>query len=212
VRVAVLVFEVEGWSLPTDVDEWHVREDIIGRLRARKGERMSEATPDVRIEPATPADIPTILQMIKALAQYEKLAADVVATEDGLRQALFGARRYAEVVFGCIGAKPVGFALFFHNFSTFRGAPGVYLEDLFVEPEWRRKGVGRKLLAHLAGVAVERRCHRLEWSVLDWNDSAIAFYRRAGARLLDDWRTFRLTGDALRALAETSPSSGDHDS
>ncbi len=150
--------------------------------------------------------------MIKGLAEYEKLAADVVATEDGLRHALFGSRPCAEVVFGCIGAKPIGVALFFHNFSTFRGAPGLYLEDLFVEPEWRGRGVGRKLLAHLAAVAVERHCHRLEWSVLDWNDSAIAFYRQAGARLLDDWRIFRLTGDALRALAEGRGNSARHDS
>ena len=99
------------------------------------------------------------------------------------------------------GSSRSAFALFFHNFSTFRGAPGLYLEDLFVEPSWRGRGFGRRLLAHLAAIAVERGCHRMEWSVLDWNESAIAFYRRAGARLLDDWRIFRLTGDALRALA-----------
>ena len=98
----------------------------------------------------------------------------------------------------------MGFALFFHNFSTFRGAPGLYLEDLFVDPHWRGRGVGRKLLAHLAAIAVDRGCHRMEWSVLDWNESAIAFYRTAGARLLDDWRIFRLTGDALRALGAQS--------
>ena len=157
---------------------------------------------DFRIAPATEADVPLLLRLIKALAEYEKLADAVVATEDGLREALFGARRYAEAVIGDVGGEPVGFALFFHNFSTFRGAPGLYLEDLFVEPRWRGRGFGRRLLAHLAAIAVERGCHRLEWSVLDWNESAIAFYRRAGASLLDDWRIFRLSGDALRALAE----------
>jgi GNAT superfamily N-acetyltransferase len=157
---------------------------------------------DFRIEPATEADVPLILRMITALAEYEQLAAEVVATEEGLRHALFGPRPYAEVVVGYAGSEPAGFALFFHNFSTFRGAPGLYLEDLFVDPRWRGRGLGRTLLAHLAAIAVARGCHRLEWSVLDWNESAIAFYRQAGARLLEDWRIFRLTGDALRSLAE----------
>jgi len=161
--------------------------------------------PDVRIEPASPDDIPTILRMINGLAEYEKMAADVVATEDGLRNALFGAKVYAEVVIAFVESEPIGFALYFHNFSTFRGAPGLYLEDLFVDPQWRGRGVGRRLMAHLAAIAVARRCHRMEWSVLDWNESAIAFYRRAGARLLDDWRICRLTGDALRALAGGQP-------
>jgi GNAT superfamily N-acetyltransferase len=161
--------------------------------------------PDVRIEPATPDDVSTILRMIKALAEYEKMAADVVATEENLRNALFGAKAYAEVVVAYVGAEPVGFALFFHNFSTFRGAPGLYLEDLFVDPEWRGRGVGHRLMAHLAAIAVARRCHRMEWSVLDWNESAIAFYRRAGARLLDDWRICRISGEALRELAGAPP-------
>jgi GNAT superfamily N-acetyltransferase len=155
---------------------------------------------EVRIVPASVDEIPIILRMIRGLAEYERLAADVVATEDGLRDALFGPKPYAEVVMGYMGSEPAGFALFFHSFSTFRGAPGLYLEDLFVDPHWRGRGVGRKLLAHLAAIAVDRGCHRMEWSVLDWNESAIAFYRTAGARLLDDWRIFRLTGDALRAL------------
>jgi GNAT superfamily N-acetyltransferase len=158
--------------------------------------------PDFRIVPATESDVPLLLRLIKALAEYEKLGHDVVATEAGLREALFGARRYAEAVIGEMEGEPVGFALFFHNFSTFRGAPGLYLEDLFVDPSWRGRGFGRRLLAHLAAIAVARGCHRMEWSVLDWNESAIAFYRRAGANLLDDWRIFRLTGDALRAVAE----------
>jgi len=156
---------------------------------------------EFRIEPATETDVPLILRMVEALADYEKLAHEVVATEERLRNALFGSRPYAEVVVGRLGTDPVGFALFFHNFSTFRGAPGLYLEDLFVFPQWRGRGFGRKLLAHLAAIAVERGCHRMEWSVLDWNEPAIEFYRRAGARLMDDWRIFRLTGDALRALA-----------
>jgi len=142
--------------------------------------------------------------MIKGLAEYEKMAADVVATEEGLGNALFGTKAYAEVVVASVEAEPVGFALFFHNFSTFRGAPGLYLEDLFVEPQWRGRGVGRRLMVHLAAIAVARGCHRMEWSVLDWNESAIAFYRRAGARLLDDWRICRITGDALHVLAESS--------
>lgn len=159
---------------------------------------------DFRIEPATSADIPVILRMIKGLAEYEKLAAAVVATEDGLRQTLFGPRPYAEVLLGYLGSEPVGFALFFHTFSTFRGAPGLYLEDLFVDVPWRGRGFGRRLLAQVAATAVERGCHRLEWSVLEWNEGAIAFYRRAGAQLLDEWRIFRLTGEALVSLAAES--------
>jgi GNAT superfamily N-acetyltransferase len=155
---------------------------------------------DFNITAAAEADVPHILRLIKALAEYEKLGSEVVATEAGLLDALFGARRYAEAVIGWVGAEPVGLALFFHNFSTFRGAPGLYLEDLFVEPSWRGHGFGRRLLAHLAAIAVERGCHRMEWSVLDWNEPAIAFYRRAGARLLDDWRIFRLAGEPLRVL------------
>jgi GNAT superfamily N-acetyltransferase len=155
-----------------------------------------------RITDAAEADVPQILRLIKALAEYEKLGHEVVATEAGLREALFGTRRYAEAVIGWVGVEPVGLAIFFHNFSTFRGAPGLYLEDLFVEPSWRGHGYGRRFLSHLAAIAVERGCHRMEWSVLDWNQPAIAFYRRAGARLLDEWRSCRLTGDALHAVAE----------
>ena len=154
-----------------------------------------------RIAAATEADVPAILGMIKALAEYEKLTHEVVATEADIRHGLFGRRPYAEVAMGYVGEQAVGFALFFHNFSTFRGAPGLYLEDLFVYPEWRGRGFGRRLMAHLAGVARDRGCHRMEWSVLDWNRPAIDFYTRAGARLMEDWRICRLTGDALRALA-----------
>ena len=156
---------------------------------------------DFRIEPASEADVPLVLRMINALAEYERLGHEVVATEGALRETLFGSRQFAEAVIGYVGSEPVGFALFFHTFSTFRGAPGVYLEDLFVEPAWRGRGFGHTLFAHVAAVAVARGCHRMEWSVLDWNEPAIAFYRRAGARAMDEWTVFRLTGDALGAAA-----------
>ncbi len=157
---------------------------------------------DFRIEPASEADVPLVLRMIQALAEYEKLGHEVVATEAGLRETLFGSRRFAEAVIAYAGSEPVGFALFFHTFSTFRGAPGIYLEDLFVEPAWRGRGFGHKLFAHVAAVASARGCHRMEWSVLDWNELAIAFYRRAGARAMDEWTVFRLTGDALQRAAK----------
>ena len=161
---------------------------------------MSEAI-DFRIDAASEADVPVILQMIRALADYEKLGHEVVATEAGLREALFGSPRFGEVVLGSVGSEPVGFALFFHHFSTFRGAPGLYLEDLFVQPRWRGHGFGRLLMARVAAVAVARGCRRMEWAVLDWNEPAIRFYRRVGAKPMDDWRTFRLTDESLRALA-----------
>jgi GNAT superfamily N-acetyltransferase len=161
-----------------------------------------DAAVSITIVPARPDDVPTILEMIRGLAEYERLSQQVSATEDSIRASLFGPRPMAEVVLAFAGSTPVGFALFFHNFSTFLGRPGLYLEDLFVIPEWRGHGVGRRLLAHLASIAVERGCGRMEWSVLDWNESAIGFYRRLGAQMLDDWRICRLTGDALiRAAA-----------
>ena len=157
---------------------------------------------DITISPASEADVPVILQMIKGLAEYERLSHQVVATEDSLRETLFGPRPAAEVVLAYDDREPIGFALFFHNYSTFMARPGLYLEDLFVVPSWRGRGVGRRLLTHLASVAVERRCGRMEWAVLDWNESAIGFYTRLGASLLEDWRICRLTGDALvRAAA-----------
>ena len=139
--------------------------------------------------------------MIKALADYEQLTHEVVATEDDLRQSLFGPRPAGEVVLAYAGDTPIGFALFFHNFSTFLGRHGLYLEDLFVVPEWRGKGVGKQLLAHIAAIAESRKCGRMEWAVLDWNESAIAFYRRMGAHVLDEWRLCRLTGHELRAAS-----------
>jgi GNAT superfamily N-acetyltransferase len=139
--------------------------------------------------------------MIKALAEYEQLTHEVVATEEDLRQSLFGPRPAGEVLIAYSGDTPIGFALFFHNFSTFLGRHGLYLEDLFVVPEWRGKGVGKQLLAHVATIAESRKCGRMEWAVLDWNESAIAFYRRMGAHVLDEWRLCRLTGSELRAAA-----------
>lgn len=156
----------------------------------------------VRIEKATAGDVAEILAMIRGLAEYERLADHVVATEAGLRESLFGAHPAAEVVFAKAGSDTVGFALFFHNYSTFLGQRGLYLEDLFVKPEHRGRGCGRALLAHLASLAVERGCGRLEWSVLDWNAPAIAFYESLGAAPLADWTVFRVTGEKLRALAE----------
>jgi GNAT superfamily N-acetyltransferase len=163
---------------------------------------MTTATvPVFRIERATERDVPLILRLIKGLAEYEKLTDEVCATEDDLRRSLFGANPAAEVVIGYAGDEPVGFALFFHNYSTFLARPGMYLEDLFVLPAWRGHGYGRQLLAHLATLAVERGCGRLEWAVLDWNEPAIGFYKRLGAKPLHDWTVFRVTGEGLDHLA-----------
>ena len=156
-----------------------------------------------QIRNASEQDVPLILEMIKGLAEYEKLSDQVVATEAGLREALFGAHPSAEVVIGYAGDQPAGFALFFHNFSTFLGQRGLYLEDLFVLQQWRGRGLGRLLLAHLARIAVERNCGRMEWSVLDWNEPAMRVYRGIGATPLDDWTICRLTGDALHRLARS---------
>jgi GNAT superfamily N-acetyltransferase len=155
----------------------------------------------ITIRPATPDEVPLVLEFIRELARYERLEHEVSASEKDLREALFGERRYAEVVLACSGGTPVGFALFFHNFSTFRGRPGIYLEDLFVRPEARGRGIGKQLLAFLARTAVERRCARLEWAVLDWNEPSIGFYRSLGAVPMDEWTVFRLAGDALALLA-----------
>ena len=156
---------------------------------------------EFRIERATVRDVPLILQLIKELAEYEKMSSDVTATEGGLREALFGARPAADVIIGYAGDVPAGFALFFPNFSTFLGKPGLYLEDLFVRPEWRGQGYGLALMQQLARIAVERGCGRFEWSVLDWNEPAIGFYKSLGANLMDGWSIVRVTGDALKALA-----------
>ena len=153
------------------------------------------------LRPATPADVPAILECIRRLAEYERLAHECVATEERLRETLFGATPSAEVVLAFAGDEPAGFALWFQSYSTFLAKPGLYLEDLFVYPRHRGRGLGRQLLQYLARVAVERDYGRVEWSVLDWNVDAIGFYRSIGAELLDDWRRCRLAGDAIPALA-----------
>jgi GNAT superfamily N-acetyltransferase len=150
---------------------------------------------------ALPADVPLILHFIRGLAEYERLSDSVVASEALLTETLFGARPYAEVIIAEWDGAPAGFALFFHNYSTFLARPGIYLEDLFVDPAHRGRGIGKALLVRLAQLAVERNCGRLEWSVLDWNEPAIGFYRSLGAIAMDEWTTNRVTGEALEKLA-----------
>jgi len=149
---------------------------------------------------ATPGDVPLILAFIRELAEYEKLEEEIRATEEQLRRTIFGEKR-AEVLIAEAGGVPAGFALFFHNYSTFLGKAGIYLEDLFVRPEWRGRGIGKALLSRLAQLVRERDCGRLEWACLDWNEPAIGFYRNLGAQSQDDWKVFRLTGDDLVTLA-----------
>ena len=153
-----------------------------------------------RIRKAVNGDVPVIFGFIQELAGYEKLLHEVKATEDGLRENLFE-KKFSEVIIAELDSVPVGFALFFHNFSTFLGKPGIYLEDLFVKEEYRGRRFGKKLLAYLAGLAIERDCGRLEWAVLDWNRPAIDFYLSLGAAPMDDWTVFRVTGDSLKKLA-----------
>lgn len=160
------------------------------------------STPVIR--PARQGDAGLVLEFVKQLAAYERLEHLVESTEGLVNEALFGPRPAAECVIAELEGRPVGFALFFQNFSTFKGRPGLYLEDLFVVPEARGRGVGAALLQHLAAVAVSRNYGRVEWAVIDWNADAIAFYRRLGAVAIDDWTVFRLTGDALSALARTN--------
>lgn len=157
--------------------------------------------PELKIRPGTEDDVPLILSLIRELAEYERLSHEVVATEEMLRDSLFGERRAAEVLLGHLDDEPAGFALFFHNFSTFLGRPGIYLEDLYVRPEFRGAGVGRAMLVRLARLARERGCGRLEWSVLDWNEPAISFYKRLGASPVSGWSVYRVTGEALEELA-----------
>ena len=158
-------------------------------------------TDPVRIRSATPADVPLILGLIRELAEYEKLLHQVTATEADIHASLFSPKPAAECLIAEQDGRPAGFALFFHNFSTFLGKPGLYLEDLYVKPELRGKGIGRRLLSHLARLTLERNCGRFEWAVLDWNEPAIRFYKNLGAQMLDDWRINRLTGAALEKLA-----------
>ena len=157
--------------------------------------------PRIEIRPATPPDVPLIIAFLNELATYEKLAHEVVATEADMHAALFGERPVIETVIGSLDGEPVGYALYFPTFSTFLGKPGLYLEDLYVRPAARGFGVGRKMLEHLARITVERGWGRLEWSVLDWNEPSIAFYKKMGAKPMDEWTVFRLTGEALEKLA-----------
>ncbi len=168
----------------------------------RERQHVSTLAGDIRIAEATEEDVPLILAFIRELAEYERLVHEVVADESRLRASLFGPRRTAEVVIAYERDRPVGFALYFPNYSTFLAKPGLYLEDLFVRPDARGRGIGRRLLSHLARVAVEREWGRLEWRVLDWNESALRFYRRLGARALDDWTVYRVDGEALQRLAD----------
>lgn len=161
----------------------------------------------LEIRPTTEADVPVIVELIRALAEYERAPDAVVATEAGLREVLFGAKPGAEVLLALENGEAVGFAVYFHNFSTWLGRPGLYLEDLFVRPEKRGKGYGRALLERLARIAKERGCGRMEWAVLDWNDPAIQFYRKLGAKPMDEWTVFRLTEDGIAELADSSSSS-----
>lgn len=165
---------------------------------------MSTTTrdPEFIIRPAVVADTALILTFIKELADYEKLLHEVVANESTLKESLFGDTPYAKVAIGEYNGKPVSFALYFHNFSTFLGRPGIYLEDLYVQPNMRGKGLGKILLGYLASLAIELNCGRLEWWVLDWNKPAIDFYQSLGAEPMDEWTVNRVTGEALNKLAQ----------
>lgn len=165
---------------------------------------MNTAQPVIAIRPALATDAGLILSFVRELAEYEKLSHEVVTDEAGLAAQLFGKRPYAEVLIAEVDGAPAGFALFFHNFSTFVGKPGLYLEDLFVRPTFRGLGLGKRLMLRLAQIAVERDCGRFEWSVLDWNTPAIDFYRSLGAVGMDAWTVQRVSGDALRTLAAHS--------
>jgi GNAT superfamily N-acetyltransferase len=156
---------------------------------------------ELTIREAREADVPVILQFIRELAEYERLPHEVMATEEGLRESLFGPRPYAEVLIADVDGRPAGFALYFYTYSTFVGRPGLYLEDLYVRPESRRRGIGRAVLRRLARIALERGCGRVEWSVLNWNEPALTFYRSLGAVPVTDWTVQRLTGAALARLA-----------
>ena len=159
--------------------------------------------PGLTVRPAAVADVPTILQLIRELAEYERAPNDVTATEKQLVDVLFGEKPSAEVRLAFAAEEPVGFAVFFHNFSTWLGRPGLYLEDLFVRPAERGKGYGRALLVDLAKIARERGCGRMEWAVLDWNEPAIEFYRKLGAKPMEEWTVFRLTSDGIAKLAQS---------
>jgi GNAT superfamily N-acetyltransferase len=158
----------------------------------------------LRIEQAVRSDVPTILSLIKELAAYEKLLHEVSATQEVLEETLFGERAFAEVVLARLDDTPVGYALFFHSFSTFLGRPGMYLEDVYIRPSVRGRGIGKSLLVYLARLAVERKCARFEWSVLNWNEPSIGFYKSLGAKPMDEWTVYRLAGESLEHLANES--------
>lgn len=166
---------------------------------------MDDARFSLQITPATERDLPLILDFIRELADYEKLADQVTATVPLLGASLFGPEAVAAAVIARVGDAPAGFALYFFTFSTFLAKPGLYLEDLYVRPAWRKRGIGRALLAHLARIAVERDCGRMEWSVLNWNELALGVYRAIGAKPMTEWTVQRLTGTALTELAATAP-------
>jgi GNAT superfamily N-acetyltransferase len=188
----------------TGVERGSMLGALAGSVRHRRSVTslmpMPPASP-FALRSATVDDLPVILACIRGLAEYEKLAHEVVATEALLRETLFGAHPVAEVMLAFRGEEAAGFALFFHNYSTFLARPGLYLEDLFVFPRFRGQGLGRLLLARLARIALDRGCGRLEWSVLDWNVDAIRFYESVGAQAMTEWTVNRVTGDALQALA-----------
>lgn len=156
---------------------------------------------ELNLRAATPADVPILFELVKALAEYEKLSHAVTGNAASLEAHLFGDRSYAEAIIAEFAGQPVGFSLFFHNYSTFLTQPGIYIEDLFVLPEYRGRGIGKQLVIYVAQLAVSRNCGRLEWSVLDWNQPAIGFYQRIGASILDEWRICRVTDDSLSNLA-----------
>ena len=171
------------------------------RCPARDARRDNASMTSHTLRPATPADLPAIVGLIRELAEFEKLTHLVIVTPESLAPHLFGPRPVAEAVVGDVNGEVVAFALFFTNFSTFLGRPGLYLEDLYVQPAHRGSGLGKALLQHLGALAVARGCGRFEWSVLDWNENAISFYESMGAKVLPDWRICRLTGNALQAYA-----------
>lgn len=163
--------------------------------------KASAVAANFEIRQAQESDVPVILSLINKLADYERLSHEVVATEEILRETLFGGRRTAEAAIGYFEGRPVGFVLFFHNYSTFLGRPGIYIEDLFVEEKFRLRGFGSALLRYVAALATARNCGRLEWSVLDWNEPAIRFYRKLGAVAMSEWTVHRIAGEALKKLA-----------
>jgi GNAT superfamily N-acetyltransferase len=163
---------------------------------------MSAAPSDLAIRAAVPGDVPLILAFIRELAEYEKLTHEVSATEELLHATLFGPTPFAEALIGCVDGEPAGFAVFLYNYSTFLAKPGIYLEDLFVRPAFRKLGLGKALLLKIAGIAIERGCGRYEWSVLDWNEPSIRFYESLGAEMHAAWRRMRVEGPALGAMAD----------